>query len=762
MEASLTGESLPVAKITEPLPQSTALAEGINTVFAGTTVVFGHARALVTATGMETELGSIAGLLRNTKSQPTPLQLDLARIGKQLGLGVVVIAAVMVATLLLLHGVRDLAAAIQVLMFGVALAVAAAPESLATVVTLVLALGVRKMAGCGAIVRKLSAVESLGSVTVIASDKTGTLTKNEMTVRVIVTATGAAELAGTGYSPEGTLQAKGGKAFSEPWRHETEWLLQAGILANNAHLTSQQGTWSIQGDPTEGALLVAGARAGLDQAALRVRYPRVAEAPFSSERKLMSTLHHAEGAPDEQYVFTKGAAGTLLALCTHELTGEEPRELTEARRAAILAENEALAAGALRTLGVAFRRSEGALPAAGSAKPQELERDLVFLGLIGMLDPPRPEARPAVERARAAGIRPMLITGDHPATALAIAQETGVATAGATVIAGPELEAMTDEALEVTVRTVSVFVFARVAPRHKLRIVSALQKNGETVAMTGDGVNDAPALKAADIGIAMGITGTDVAKEASDLVLTDDNFATIVVAVQEGRAVFDNIRKTVVYLLSSNAGEVLSVFFAVVLATPLGLNTGQGFILPLLATQILWINLITDVAPALALGFDPAAPDLMRRAPRSQKDGVINARMLAGIVLVGLVMTAGTLFVFRRALPEGIVFARTMAFTTLMLFQLFNALNARAGLGSAFRGMFSNRKLWAAVILSLLLQALVIYLPGLQLAFGTAGLRAGDWAVAAGVASSVLWLVELVKFLLRVLQRPAALSARSS
>ncbi len=760
MEASLTGESLPVAKITEPLPQSTALAERINTVFAGTTVVFGHARALVTATGMETELGSIAGLLRNTKSQPTPLQLDLARIGKQLGLGVVVIAAVMVATLLMLHGVRDLAAAIQVLMFGVALAVAAAPESLATVVTLVLALGVRKMAGCGAIVRKLSAVESLGSVTVIASDKTGTLTKNEMTVRVIVTATGAAELAGTGYSPEGTLQAKGGKAFREPWRHETEWLLQAGILANNAHLTSQQGTWSIQGDPTEGALLVAGARAGLDQAALRVRYPRVAEAPFSSERKLMSTLHHAEGAPDEQYVFTKGAAGTLLALCTHELTGEEPLELTEARRAAILAENEALAAGALRTLGVAFRRSEGAPAAAGSAKPQELEHDLVFLGLIGMLDPPRPEARPAVERARAAGIRPMLITGDHPATALAIAQETGVAAAGATVITGPELEAMTDEALEVTVRTVSVF--ARVAPRHKLRIVSALQKGGETVAMTGDGVNDAPALKAADIGIAMGITGTDVAKEASDLVLTDDNFATIVVAVQEGRAVFDNIRKTVVYLLSSNAGEVLSVFFAVVLANPLGLKTGPGFTLPLLATQILWINLITDVAPALALGFDPAAPDLMQRAPRSRKEGVINGRMLADIVLVGLVMTAGTLFVFRRALPEGIVFARTMAFTTLMLFQLFNALNARAGLGSAFRGMFSNRKLWAAVILSLLLQALVIYLPGLQLAFGTAGLRAGDWAVAAGVASSVLWLVELVKFLLRVLQRSAALSARSS
>lgn len=752
MEASLTGESLPVPKITGPLPQNAALAERVNTVFAGTTAVYGHARALVTATGMETELGSIAGLLRNTKSQATPLQLDLDRIGKQLGLGVVAIAAIVVATLLLLHGVRDLKSVIQVMMFGVALAVAAAPESLATVVTLVLALGVRRMAGCGAIVRKLSAVESLGSVTVIASDKTGTLTKNEMTVRVIVTATGSADLTGTGYSPEGTLQAAGGKALSEPWHHETEWLLQAASLANNSHLTEQAGVWTIQGDPTEAALLVAAARAGLENAALRVRYPRVAEAPFSSERKLMSTLHHAEASPDEQYVFTKGAAGTLLKLCTHELVGHDPAPLTEARRTAILAQNETLASAALRTLGVAFRRMETAHSASGAAKAEELEHDLIFLGLIGMLDPPRPEARPAVELARAAGIRPMLITGDHPATALAIAVETGIATVGATVMAGPELEAMTDEALEVTVRTVSVF--ARVAPRHKLRIVSALQKGGATVAMTGDGVNDAPALKAADIGIAMGITGTDVSKEAADLVLTDDNFATIVVAVQEGRAVFDNIRKTVVYLLSSNSGEVLSVFFAVVLAAPLGLNTGHGFTLPLLATQILWINLITDVAPALALGFDPAASDLMQRAPRSRKEGVINGRMLADILMVGLVMTVGTLFVFHRSLPQGIIFARTMAFTTLMLFQLFNALNARAGRGSAFRGMFSNVRLLAAILLSILLQTLVIYLPGLQLAFGTTGLHARDWALTIAVASSVLWVMELAKQLLNSWSQP--------
>ena len=729
-EASLTGESLPVLKTKEPISGTPAIAERFNTVFSGTAVAFGHAAGIVTQTGMKTELGAIAGLLRNTKSQATPLQRDLDRIGRQLGYVVIVIAVIVVATLAILHGVRDLAGFVQILMFGVALAVAAAPESLATVVTTVLALGVQKMAGCGAIVRKLSAVESLGSVTVIASDKTGTLTKNEMTVRVILTASGSVV-------PEGNPGQK-----NEPWKNETDRLLRAASLANNAAIGSDG---VVQGDPTEGALLIAAATAGIDHAALRIRYPRLAEAPFSSDRKRMSTVNRAPASPEDCYVFTKGAAGALLDLCTHELVGHDHVLLTHERRTAILQANETLASTALRTLGVAFRKMAAA-PEGASVSPGELERDLVFLGLIGMLDPARPEAAPAVAKARSAGIRPVLITGDHPATAAAIARETGISVEGR-VIAGPELEAMSDAQLDVAVREVSVF--ARVTPSHKLRIVAALQRGGAIVAMTGDGVNDAPALKAADIGIAMGITGTDVAKEASDLVLTDDNFATIVVAVEEGRAVFDNIRKTILYLLSSNAGEVLTVFFAVLLARPLGLDSGNGFTLPLLATQILWINLITDGAPALALGFDPPAPDLMRRAPRARTEGVINRPMFAGILLVGVVMTVGTLAVFHHALPGGIPYARTMAFNALVFYQLFNAFNSRAGMRSALPGLGANWRLSAAVALSIALHALVIYVPMLQVAFGTVSLGAADWVLTVVVASSVLWLAEVAKWAVR-------------
>lgn len=746
MEASLTGESLPVLKSVETVREGCSVAERVNTVFAGTNATYGHARAIVTATGMRTEVGSIAGLLRSTEAQDTPLQRDLTRIGQQLGLAVIGIAAIVVATLLMLQGVRDLAGLVRVLMFGVALAVAAAPEGLSAVVTMVLAMGVQKMARCGAIVRKLSAVESLGSVTVIASDKTGTLTKNEMTVRVIVTANGSVELTGAGYSPDGDLRMEEAVRTDGRCKHETDRLLHAATLANNAQLSRGTGEWTIQGDPTEGALLVAAAKAGIDHTTLRVRYPRLAEAPFSSDRKRMSTVHHDDSEPGEQYVFTKGAAGTLLELCTHELAGHEHRELTDERRAAILRDNEAMASEALRTLGVAFRRLVDPHLDRKAADPKELERDLVFLGLIGMVDPPRPEARKAVARARAAGIRPMLITGDHPATALAIARETGVSVDDR-VVCGTELEAMSDAELDAAVREVSVF--ARVVPRHKLRIVTALQQGGEIVAMTGDGVNDAPALKAADIGIAMGITGTDVAKEASDLVLTDDNFATIVVAVEEGRAVFDNIRKTIRYLLSTNAGEVMTVFFAVLLARPLGLARGDGFVLPLLATQILWINLITDGAPALALGFDPALPNLMARLPRSRTEGVINRPMLAGILLVGLVMTVGTLLVFWASLPRGIPYARTMAFSTLVFFQLFHAFNSRSETDSVFPGVFVNKWLCGAVVISLLLHAMVLQVPGLRVAFGTVALSLPEWGVCLAVASSVLWMVEGGKLISR-------------
>jgi P-type Ca2+ transporter type 2C len=757
MEASLTGESLPVLKSPEPVDHGAGIGDRLNMVFAGTNASHGHASAIVTATGMRTELGKIAGMLRSTKSPTTPLQRELDRTGKQLGIAVIVIAAVVVATLLVIYGARDAKTVVQILMFGVALAVAAAPEGLAAVVTVVLAMGVQRMARRGAIVRKLPAVETLGSATVIASDKTGTLTRNEMTVRTIVTAAGSVALTGTGYSPDGGLRAEGGKELPGHWKLETDRLLEAAALANNAQLTERDGAWSIEGDPTEAALLVAAEKAGIDRGAIRERFLRLTEAPFSSERKLMSTVHQDGGSPGGRVVFTKGAPGALLERCTHELTGQDPHPLTPARRAQILAVTETLAGEALRTLGAAFRSLDpGDTAGTPTGNRDEFERGLVFLGLIGMIDPPRPEACAAVERAKGAGIRPILITGDHPGTAVAIARELGI-TSDDRVVTAKQLDLMSEGELAAAAREVAVY--ARVNPQHKLRIVNALQSNGEIVAMTGDGVNDAPALKSADIGVAMGITGTDVSKEAADLVLTDDNFATIVAAVEEGRAVFDNIRKFLRYLLSSNAGEVLTVFFAVVLARPLGLG-GEGIlVLPLLATQILWINLVTDGLPALALGVDPAAPDLMSQPPRPRSEGVINRRMRVAIGVVGVVMAAGTLLVFDAALPGGwiegpggIEYGRTMAFTTLMLFQVFNAFNARSEEHSAFHGLFRNHWLWAAVSLSVGLHLLVIYVPFLQAAFGTVRMDGWDWIRSIAVASSVLWVAETAKLAAKALR----------
>lgn len=725
LEASLTGESVPVAKSMEAVDASAALGDRRNMVFSGTAVSSGHGRAVVTATGMRTELGRIAGMLRSTKEQVTPLQRELNHLGKQLGVVVLVIAAMVTGTLLFLNGVQDARQVVHILLFGVALAVAAAPEGLAAVVTVVLAMGVTRMAARGAIVRKLPAVETLGSATVIASDKTGTLTRNEMTVRIIATASGRTELTGSGYVPEGELKADGDDARGEAGR-----LLQAAALVNNSELVEHDGKWTIHGDPTEAALVVAAHKAGLVQADLRTQFPRVAEVPFTSERKRMSTVHTAAGG---RALYAKGAAKNILDLCTAELAGAVDRPLSDARRTAILEANEALAATALRTLGVATGHGDE-------------ERGLTFLGLIGMIDPARPEAAPAVAKARTAGIRPIMITGDHPATALAIAREVGIAD-GIRVMTGPELDKLTAaDVLEVA-------VYARVNPEHKLKIVELLRSTGAVVAMTGDGVNDAPALKASDIGIAMGITGTDVSKEAADLILTDDNFATIVAAVEEGRAVFDNIRKFLRFLLSSNMGEVLTVFLGVVLGVPLGLSDGSGLVIPLLATQILWINLITDGAPALALGADPASPGLMTRPPRSKTEGVINGRMGLGICVIGIVMAAGTLLVLDASLPGGwlegagpLAYGRTMAFTTLVLFQLFNAFNCRSDEYSVFVGLLDNRWLWGAAGLSLSLHALVIYVPFLQSAFSTVALTGGDWLLAAAVASSVIWASEVMKW----------------
>ena len=756
-EAALTGESLPVLKDIVPVVGEASLGDRHNMIFSETTATYGRGKAVVTATGMQTEMGRIAGMLKQAPEERTPLQNELDRVGKTLGVVVVIIAVVMIATIILVQNVRGFSALFDVLILGVALAVAAVPEGLPAVVTAVLALGVQRMAKRNAIVRHLAAVETLGSANVIASDKTGTLTKNEMTVRAVVTASGRVNFEGSGYAPEGAIQVADGAALEGALRVELERALTVADRANNAVLQERGGRWAIQGDPTEGALIVAARKAGLKAATLGARFKRIGEVPFSSERKLMTTVHTDADQQERVLAFTKGAPDVLLARCSRELVGEEPRPLSDGRRAEIMQANEALAGQALRTLGVAAR----SMPADAfqhNDADESLEQELIFLGLIGMIDPPREETKEAVARARNAGIRPMMITGDHPKTAAVIAGELGITTDGRAVT-GAELETMTDETLAQTVREVSVY--ARVNPEHKLRIVKALQSGGAIVAMTGDGVNDAPALKTANIGVAMGIAGTDVSKEAADVVLTDDNFATIVAAVEDGRAIFSNIRKFLRYLLSSNIGEVMTMFFGVVLAKVIGLHAeGDAVVLPLLATQILWINLVTDGAPALALGVDPADEGLMQRPPRSRTEGVITRRMWAGIFFVGAIVAAGTLLVLDASLPGGLIegsgnmrYAQTMAFTTLMLFQLFNVLNARSDERSAFHGLFHNVWLWSALGLSLALHVAVIYVPFLQSAFSTTGLSLNDWLRCAAVASSVLWLRELSKLITRAMTK---------
>jgi Ca2+-transporting ATPase len=622
------------------------------------------------------------------------------------------------------------------------------------VVTAVLAVGVQRMAARHAVVRRLAAVETLGAAAVIATDKTGTLTKNEMTVRRLVTASGEVSFSGAGYDPSGALSLDAFGPSDASLRHELERALAVAHRASNAELIERDGRPAVLGDPMEGALLVAAEKAGLTGAALEARLPRIDELPFTSERKLMSTVHRDEEADGQLVVFTKGAPDVLLGRCTQELVGAELRPLDRDRRAAILASTDALADEALRTLAVAARR----LPP-GHARPPTgdaaLEQDLVLVGIVGMLDPPRPEARASVERARRAGIRTVMITGDHPRTAAVIARELGI-DAGGRVLSGAELDQLDDEALAECARDVSVY--ARVSPAHKLRIVHALKRDGSVVAMTGDGVNDAPALKAADIGVAMGLGGTEVAREAADIVLTDDDFASIVAAVEEGRAIFANIRKFLRYLLTSNVGEVLAMFAGVLLARPLGLapREGEAVVLPLLATQILWTNLVSDGAPALALGLDPADPTAMREPPKPPREPVVTPGMWWSILWGGALIAAGTLFVLDATTPGGFVegagdlrHGQTMAFTTLVLFQMFNVLNARSDTASAFVGLFDNRWLWAAIGASVALQVAVVHVPALQLAFGTVPLELEEWALAIGVASSVLWVKEATTLVAR-------------
>jgi magnesium-transporting ATPase (P-type) len=758
IEASLTGESDAVRKDAAALPAPGPLGDRIDMVFKGTSVARGTGRAIVVATGMRTEMGGIARMLDATAEAPTPLATEVARIGRMLGIAVLVIATVVVGTILWISDIRTASDVVEVLLLGVSLAVAAVPEGLPAILSVVLAMGIQRMAKHNAIVKNLSSVETLGAASVICTDKTGTLTKSEMTIERIVTASGSTRVTGAGYAPVGRVELDGAELPEGPLRDEQIVVLAGGSLAGDAELREAAGGWSIQGDPTEAAFLVAERKMGLT-ARRAQRFTRIATIPFTSERKMMSSIERDHAHGDDTVIVTKGAPDVLLARCTHVRVGRDVLPLDAAMRARITAAVDALSGAALRTLGVAYRVL--ALQEDASAT-STMERDLVYVGTVGIIDPPRPEAAAAIRDARRAGIRVIMITGDHPRTAERIAEDLGIADAGAVALTGLQLDAMEEAAFADAVRRTSVF--ARVAPAHKLRIVAALQADGCVVAMTGDGVNDAPALKAADIGIAMGVTGTDVTREAARMILVDDNFATIVQAVREGRGIFESIRKFLRYLLSSNMGEVLTVFLGVVGAGVLGLGgTGGDVVLPLLATQILWINLVTDSGPALAMGVDPPTGDVMSRKPRGRGERVIDARMWSGVVQIGLVMAVATLLTIDVLLPGGLVeghadlaTARTAGFTVLVIAQLFNCFNARSDSRSAFSHVFVNRWLWAAIAASLALQAAVVHLGFLNLAFGTLPLSIKQWLLCIAMASMVLWHSELRKWAVRVGQNAGA------
>ncbi|HEX2269177.1 MAG TPA: cation-translocating P-type ATPase, partial [Pyrinomonadaceae bacterium] len=669
VEAALTGESAPVEKHSDPLEGETLpTGDQKNMAFAGTAVTYGRGRALIVATGMATEFGKIARMLEEVDTVKTPLQKNLDRIGKSLARAAFAVVFVIVA-LGLFRGQPF----VEMLIFGVALAVAVVPEALPAVVTISLALGVKRMVRRNALVRRLPAVETLGSTSVICSDKTGTLTKDEMTVRRLYVAGQTIEVSGTGYEPSGTFSQNGLATSDSP----LSMLLRAAALASDARVEQRNGsgTWVVKGDPTEGALVVVAAKAGLNKPELDAQFSRVSEIPFTAETKRMTTLHKTPGGI---VAYAKGAPEVIVQSCASQLTETGVEPLDEARKAEVLEEARKMAGEALRVLAVAYKPN---------AVVANAETEMTLLGLVGMIDPPRPEAKAAVGKCEEAGIKVIMITGDHPLTAKAVAEELGISKDGR-VVNGVELEAMDDAQLEKEVD--SIEVCARVSPAHKLRVVSALQNRGQVVAMTGDGVNDAPALKKADIGIAMGITGTDVSKEAAAMTLTDDNFASIVAAVEEGRGIFSNIKKYLMYLLSSNIGEI-------------GLMAGAslaGLPLPLSAVQILYVNLATDGLPALALAVDPPERGLMQQPPRDSRRGIFTRPVVLLMVAGGVWSTVINLGVFIWALNSGrsVAEAMTMTFVSLVLIQFFKAYNFRSDRHSVLRQPFANKWLNLAIL----------------------------------------------------------------
>ncbi len=708
-EGTLTGESTPVKKISETLKTDLEIADQKNMIFSGTILTRGRGKAIVCATGKSTQIGKIAQLIENQEITRTPLQDKLKQLGKWMGILVLAVVAIV-----FIIGVLKGTPLEEMFITAIALAVAAVPEGLAAVVTISLALGVQRMIKKNVLIRKLPSVETLGSTTVICSDKTGTLTKNEMTVQKIYANNEEIDVTGIGYDQDG-------KFSSNP--ENFKLLLKCGVLCNDAILNG-----GVLGDPTEGALIVSAAKAGIIKSKLDKKYARISEIPFDSERKMMSTTHKENG---KDIMYTKGAPENVVNKCSRIMVNGDIRKLTGDDRLNIEKHNKHFANKALRVLGFAFKEVNG----------NYNEEDLIFIGLQAMIDPPREEVKIAIEKCKKAGIKVVMITGDHIDTAIAIARELNIE---GKAVTGMDLENTANLEKEVE----HIGVYARVNPEHKFRIVKALQTHGHVVAMTGDGVNDAPALKRAEIGIAMGIAGTDVAKEASEMILTDDNFNSIVNAVEEGRGIYNNIKKFVFYLVSSNLGEVLTIFLAMII----GFYDETGrIIVPLVAVQILWINLLTDGLPALALGIDEPDSNIMEKKPRSKNEHLMTTYNIITMTSIALLMMIITLTIFNKSNPSiNAKYAQTMAFTTLMMLQMFNVLNSTSENESIFKkGIFSNRWLWVAIICSISLQLAIIYIPIMAKLFKVVKLTFNDWIFITLASSSVLVLAEIIKLIMR-------------
>ncbi|MGC9358191.1 MAG: cation-translocating P-type ATPase, partial [Anaerolineae bacterium] len=767
-EASLTGESMPVNKrAASVLDPDAPLGDRKNSAYMSTVVTYGRGKGIVVATGMATEIGHIAQMIQSFEEEQTPLQRKLDELGRMLGIGSLAICGLVfligILRPLFVGQALTMDVAIEFFMIAVSLAIAAVPEGLPAVVTICLALGMREMVKRHALIRRLPAVETLGSATVICSDKTGTLTQNQMTVTRIYANGQTYEVTGRGYAPRGRFLRDGREAdlSEESVLKQTLW---TAMLCNDANLEDDpeaRDGYRMIGDPTEGSLVVAAAKAGYREKELETWYPRVSEIPFDSERKRMTTIHDLAqpqpGAPGpfqkngrEGYLaLVKGAPDIVLDRCSHIETREGVVTLTDKDREGVLGANANLASQALRVLAVAYRKIDS-VPE--EPNPDDLERDLVFVGLMGMIDPARPEVLPAVQKARGAGLRTIMVTGDYAATAEAIAHELSIMHRGGRVISGQELEAMSDEELQHAIHEVDVF--ARVAPNHKVRIVEALRAQDHVVAMTGDGVNDAPALKRADIGVAMGITGTDVSKQTADMVLTDDNYVSIVSAIEQGRIIYSNIRKFVYFLLSCNMAEIAIIFIATLLGWPT----------PLTVIQLLWLNLLSDGAPALALGLEKGDPDIMDRPPRPPKEPVINREMLAGVIVQTIAITATVLLAYWRGryfyAPKlgydvtsdfAIQTAETMAFVTLVLSELLRAYTARSERFPLLRlGIFTNKWMQYAVGFSIVLLLGVVYIPFLQPIFNTVPLNLEEWSLIIPMVLIPSVAAEIQKWITRV------------